>query len=202
MHPTLRLGALLSAVLFSAAAHGADAIDVAKLSDSSVTMVDLSKAGSPGKTFAAGTIINAPIQDVCALLQNYSAYPSFMPNTASAKATPADGGQTLVDITLKLPMGKIKKYRLRMTPKVSAASCVLAWKLVPWPGLKQEETILDTTGQWQLTPGATPDKTVVRYNVYTDPGPIPFGLGWIVDSLSKDSIPQTLDAVRKRVVQH
>jgi hypothetical protein len=164
--------------------------------------VDVSKPGSPGKTFVAGTIINAPMQDVCTLLQNYSAYPSFMPNTESAKVTKADAGHALVDITLKLPMGKIKKYRLRMEPKVSADSCIVAWKLVPWPGLKQEETIVDTTGQWQLTSGASGGKTVVRYNVFTDPGPIPFGLGWIVDSLSKDSIPQTLDAVRKRVSAH
>ncbi|HEY0065406.1 MAG TPA: hypothetical protein VGC21_25035 [Telluria sp.] len=202
MHPSiLRFGGLLAAAVLSTAAQGAEAIDTSKLSDSSVTLVDLSKRGSPGKTFAAGTIINAPMQDVCTLLQNYSAYPGFMPNTTSAKVSPADGGQSLVDITLSLPMGKIKKYRLRMTPKVSPASCILAWKLVPWPGLKQEETIVDTTGQWHLTPGATPGKTVVHYSVYTDPGPIPFGLGWIVDSLSKDSIPQTLDAVRKRVVQ-
>ncbi|UUZ53122.1 hypothetical protein LP419_29765 [Massilia sp. H-1] len=89
------------------------------------------------------------------MLQNYAAYPSFMPNTESAKVSQSGAGHALVDITLKLPMGKIKKYRLRMEPKVSADSCVLAWKLVPWPGLKQEETIVDTTGQWQLTPGAT-----------------------------------------------
>lgn len=196
-----RAGALLCAVLLAASSQAAEPIDVSKLSDSAVTMVEVSKPASPGKTFAAGTIINAPLQDVCALLQNYAAYPSFMPNTESAKVSQSGAGHALVDITLKLPMGKIKKYRLRMEPKVSADSCVLAWKLVPWPGLRQEETIVDTTGQWQLTPGATAGKTVVRYMVYTDPGPIPFGLGWIVDSLSKDSIPQTLDAVRKRVTQ-
>lgn len=196
-----RAASLLLALAASAPVAAADAIDSAKLSDSSVTLVDQSKPGSPGKTFVAGTIINAPMQEVCTLLQNYSAYPGFMPNTASAKVSAA-AGHALVDITLKLPMGKIKKYRLRMEPKVSAQSCVLAWKLVPWPGLKPEETIVDTTGQWQLTPGSSAGKTVVRYAVYTDPGPIPFGLGWIVDSLSKDSIPQTLDAVRQRVTAH
>ena len=200
--PLFRAGCLLIAAVCGNAALAAEPIDVGKLSDSAVTMVELSKPGSPGKTFAAGTIINAPMQDVCALLQNYGAYPSFMPNTESAKVAPAGAGHALVDITLKLPMGKIKKYRLRMDPQVSADSCMLAWKLVPWPGLKPDETIVDTTGQWQLTPGTSSGKTVVRYQVYTDPGPIPFGLGWIVDSLSKDSIPQTLDAVRKRAVQH
>ncbi len=193
-----RVTGMLFGYALVAAAHGAEPIDATKLSDTAVTMVELTKPGSPGKTFAAGTIINAPLADVCTLLQNYSAYPTFMPNTESAKVSQAGSGHALVDVALKLPMGKIKKYRLRMEPKVSAEACVLAWKLVPWPGLKQEETIVDTTGQWQLSPGAAPGKTVVKYTVYTDPGPIPFGLGWIVDSLSKDSIPQALDAVRKR----
>jgi hypothetical protein len=179
-------------------AHAAAPIDPANLSDSKVTLVDVSQAGRPGKSFAAGTIIHAPLPKVCALLQDYVAYPAFMPNTTSTVVSERGAQHALIDVTLGLPMGKVKKYRLRMEPKVSATECLLSWKQVPWPGLKHEETIVDTTGHWQLTPGKTADSTVVRYAVHTDPGPIPFGLGWIVDSLSKDSIPQTLDAVRKR----
>jgi hypothetical protein len=201
MHvPLFRLGCLLFASTLGAA-HATETIYNRTLSDDKVTMVDISRPGSPGKTFMAGTIINAPLSDVCSVLQDYGSYPAFMPNTESAKVSQSGPTHTLLDVTLKLPMGKIKKYRLRMEPKVSADSCVLGWKLVPWPGLKQEETIADTTGYWQLNPGPVPGKTIVRYQVYTDPGPIPFGLGWIVDSLSKDSIPQTLDAVRKRAVK-
>jgi len=201
MHvPLSRLGCLLLASTLGVA-YDADPIDNRTLSDDKVAMVDISKAGRPGKTFVAGTIINAPLPDVCAVLQDYAAYPAFMPNTESVKVSHSGAAHTLLDVTLKLPMGKIKKYRLRMEPKVSADSCVLGWKLVPWPGLKQEETIVDTTGSWQLSCGPSAGKTVVRYQVYTDPGPVPFGLGWIVDSLSKDSIPQTLDAVRKRTVK-
>jgi ABC-type sugar transport system substrate-binding protein len=44
-------------------------------------------------------------------------------------------------------------------------------------------------------------KTGVRYLVYTDPGPVPMGFGWIVDSMSKDSIPKMLEALRARVAQ-
>ncbi|MBI3230558.1 MAG: hypothetical protein HYZ45_10375, partial [Burkholderiales bacterium] len=51
-----------------------------------------------------------------------------------------------------------------------------------------------------LNPVAGDDsKTVVRYYVSTDPGPVPLGLGWIVDSMSKDSIPKMLAAVKNRV---
>ncbi len=179
------------------AAHGADAIDVGTLSDTRVTLVDTSQAGSPGKSFVAGTLIAAPVDTLCAILQDYAAYPRFMPNTESVKISQTGPGHAMVDVTLKLPMGKFKKYRLRMEPKTSAGACMLSWKLVPWPGLKQEDTIAATNGYWQLSAGSA-GKTVVKYVVYTDPGPIPFGLGWIVDSLSKDSIPSTLEALRKR----
>lgn len=180
------------------AACAAEPIDMRGLSDTKVALADVSQEGKPGKSFVAATIIDAPLQELCTLLQNYEAYPAFMPNTQSTRVSQTGASFSVIDVTLKLPMGKIKKYRLRMDPKTSALSCVLAWKLQPWPGLKQEETITDTVGSWQLMPAAAAGKTVVKYTVYTDPGPIPFGAGWIVDSLSKDSIPQTLEALRKR----
>ncbi|MES2017851.1 MAG: hypothetical protein V4484_15280 [Pseudomonadota bacterium] len=170
----------------------------AALAAEPVELSDVSKPGAPGKSFVATTIINAPVQALCTLLQDYPSYPGFMPNTESTVVSHSGAGFSVIDVTLKLPLGKIKKYRLRMDPKSSADSCTLAWKLVPWPGLKQEETIADTTGSWQITATGSAGKSVVKYTVYTDPGPIPFGAGWIVDSLSKDSIPQTLEALRKR----
>lgn len=200
--PSLFGGALLAAVVLvpsGAAAAPDDAIDLRALSDSKVTLVEVGKPGNARKAFVAATIVNAPLAQVCAVLQDYPSYPAFMPNTASTVVTQG-ADHAVIDVTLKLPMGKIKKYRLRMEPKSSPQSCVLSWKLLPWPGLKKEETIADTTGAWRLSPGSTPASAVLRYEVQTDPGPIPFGLGWIVDSLSKDSIPQTLNAVRERAV--
>ncbi len=191
--------ATLPALLFACASvvQAADVIDVRKLSESGVTLIETSKEGSPGKSFAAGTIINAPLDTLCAAVQDYASYPSFMPNTESTTVAMTNASQAVIDVTLKLPMGKIKKYRLRMEPTVTPDSCKLAWRQLPWRGLKAEETIADTYGYWLFTPAG--GKTAVRYVVYTDPGPIPFGLGWIVDSLSKDSIPQTLEALRKKV---
>jgi hypothetical protein len=37
--------------------------------------------------------------------------------------------------------------------------------------------------------------------VYADPGPVPFGFGWIVDMMSKRSLPRTLEALRARAAQ-
>lgn len=185
----------------ASAAQAADPIDARKLSETAVTLVETSKPGSAAKSFAAGTIINAPVEKLCALIQDYPDYPSFMPNTESTKVAMSKPGHTIIDVTLTLPMGKIKKYRLRMTPVLTPESCTVAWSQLPWKGLKPEETIADTNGYWEFTPAPTPGKSIVKYVVSTDPGPVPFGLGWIVDSLSKDSIPLTLEGLRKKAAR-
>ncbi len=169
------------------------------VSETQVSVADVSKPGVPGKAYLAQTIIAAPVPRLCGIIEDYAAYPGFMPNTEQARVVQAGEGFALVDMTLKLPMGKIKKYRLRMEPKNTPALCRLAWKLVPQPELKQEDTIADTSGYWDLQPlAADKNKSVVKYYVYSDPGPVPMGLGWIVDSLGKDSLPKTLEALRAR----
>lgn len=165
-----------------------------------VQLTDISKQGMPGKTFAASTSMPASVATLCAAIQDYASYPQFMPNVDKVKVAPAGAGASLVDITLKLPMGKTKQYRLKMTPATNAGSCQLRWKLVPTEGLSPDETIADTSGLWQLAPEASDaSQTSIKYQVYTDPGPVPMGFGWIVDSMSRDSIPKMFEALRKRV---
>ncbi|MCX7206786.1 MAG: hypothetical protein NT086_12540 [Proteobacteria bacterium] len=196
MQHKLLLNVLLALPITAGAAQG---IDVNALTDQRVTMVDQSKADQTGKTFLAATLINAPVQKICTVIQNYADYPSFMPNVAKVKVA-AESDYSVLDMTLHLPPGKVKKYRLKMTPKQGAQQCQLSWKMLPWEGLSADETIADTSGYWLITPStANPAKTVVKYFVFTDPGPVPMGLGWIVDSLSKDSIPKMLDALRNKL---
>ncbi|MES2261625.1 MAG: hypothetical protein V4724_24175 [Pseudomonadota bacterium] len=192
----------LPAYLLCGAACAQPAIDTASLSESKVALRDVSQAGAAGKSFVAATIIDAPLLKLCAIIQDFQDYPSFMPSVSKTAVARGADASSLVDMTLSLPLGKIKKYRLKMTPDSGAQQCRLAWKMQPWPGVKQEETINDTTGYWQLTPApADSRKTVVQYFVYTDPGPVPLGMGWIVDSLSKDSLPKTLEALRTKAAQ-
>ena len=111
---------IIPSLLFACtgAAYAADAnpIDGRKLSESAVTVIETTKPGSPGKSFAAGTIISAPVDTLCAVIQDYPSYPGFMPNTEATVVAMANSAQAVIDVTLKLPMGKIKKYRLRMEP--------------------------------------------------------------------------------------
>lgn len=199
MNHSIKTAALIiTAALLSHAALAADTLDPAALSQAEVTLREVTGKGSAGKAFIAGTVIKAPMAKLCAIVQDYAAYPSFMPSVAKTVVSPGKEGESLVDMTLKLPLGKVKKYRLKMTPSVTAQQCKLAWQMVPQAGLKPEETIADTTGYWLMTPGADPARTTVRYYVHTDPGPVPLGAGWIVDSMSRDSLPKTLEALRTR----
>jgi ribosome-associated toxin RatA of RatAB toxin-antitoxin module len=196
------LFAIASLLSVSTAFAAAD-IDVNRLSETGVEINDVSQSGVAGKSFIAGTIIDAPVGKLCPIIQNYADYPSFMPNTDKTVIVQATDAATVVDMTLKLPLGKIKKYRLRMEAKNGAQACHLAWKMVPRPELTQEETIADTSGYWELAPLASnKNKTSVKYFVYSDPGPVPMGLGWIVDSLGKDSLPKTLEALRSKARTH
>ena len=171
-----------------------------ELSEFAVALTDLTPPGASGRTFAATTIIAAPVGALCAIIVDYAAYPQFMPNTDGTQVREATPAYSIVDISLKLPLGRMKRYRLRMEPQVSAQSCRVAWQMLPRPGVAPDETIADTHGHWRLVPWSQDrSKTEVRYEVYTDPGPVPTGFGWIVDALSKDSLPKTLEALRARV---
>lgn len=171
--------------------------DLAALEGGAVQVVEAPNGGLPGKAFTAWTLVAASVPRLCAMVQDYPSYASYMPNTKSALQVGAGEGYVLVDMTLDLPLGQEKKYRLRLEPQQPAPSqCRLDWRLVP-AGLPAGETIADTTGYWRFTPApGDSGKTLVEYHVYADPGPVPYGFGWIVDMMSKRSLPRTLEALR------
>jgi hypothetical protein len=186
-----------SALLLLALATSPQAPDPAVLAGGGVQVADAPGTGLPGKAFTAWTLVPASVPRLCAMVQDYASYASYMPNTKSAQPVGAGDGYVLVDMTLALPLGKEKKYRLRLEQEqADAGQCKLAWRLVP-TGLAPADTIADTTGYWLFTPLAGDGaKTMVEYHVYADPGPVPFGFGWIVDMMSKRSLPRTLEALR------
>ncbi len=197
MKRAARLLFLAPALACCAATAAPPAPDMAALEGGAVQVVEAPNGGLPGKAFTAWTLIAASVPRLCAMVQDYPSYASYMPNTKSALPVGAGDGYVLVDMTLDLPLGQEKKYRLRLEPQQPAPSqCRLNWRLVP-TGLAAGETIADTTGYWQFTPASGDSgKTLVEYHVYADPGPVPYGFGWIVDMMSKRSLPRTLEALR------
>lgn len=198
----LGVAAAMQAIVASAASAPAGAprlIDVTVLSERRVSVKNVSKPAAPGTSFFAATIIDAPVEKLCTIIQDYADYPSFMPNMRKARVVHSAEDYSLVDMTLRVPFGQLKKYRVKMEPRTSERSCRLFWKLVPSEDLKPEETIADTSGYWQLTPHPSHrNKTVVEYFVYANPGSVPVGLGWIEEIVSRNAPPKTLEGLREK----
>jgi len=150
--------------------------------------------------YEAMGLIEGTVEDVSRILTDYAKYPEFMPNIKEASVRYSTEDGFVVDYKLGLPMGFNKKYRLRYRVRKEANKVQLLWKNLPLAGVKPKETIIDTWGQWMLETYPGNDRQVLAYyRVYTDPGKIPIGFGWIVDFMSKDSIPKVIEHTKRRV---
>ena len=153
-----------------------------------------------GRTFKAIGLINAQVDHIYKTLKDFESYPEFMPNLDKIEVLKKDSHSAVLNYTLDLPLNKVKKYRLKTNFKQDKDEAVITWKLIPWPGLQEAEKIKDTKGYWNLQNYTSKKGYVLAvYHVYTDPGPIPTGLGWIVNILTQDSVPKVVLNIRKRV---
>ncbi|MDX8381971.1 MAG: hypothetical protein R8M14_07660 [Ghiorsea sp.] len=73
----------------------------------------------------------------------------------------------------------------------------MCWHKVDWPGLDSEETIKDTSGYWSFQAKGK-NQTLLHYYTKTDPGHVPFGLGWIVAYLTKETVVDLLTNTKER----
>jgi hypothetical protein len=156
--------------------------------------------GKNAEEYEALGLIEGTLKEVSSVLSDYESYPKFMPNVNEIKIASSTQDATVVDYKLLLPMGVVKKYRLKFWSKKEEHRIQLFWKKLPWPDLKPEETVVDTYGQWIIEKSPQKDGPVLAYyRVYTDPGNIPLGMGWIVDILTQKSIPGIINGTRNRV---
>jgi len=163
-----------------------------------IILRDLSTEDSPGQTFEAIGLINAPRVEVVQVLIDYERYPEFMPNVTHVEIVGESGSEATLNYILKLPLGIIKKYRIQIAlMERDSLTSIIEWQYRDWPGLKQKETIRDTKGFWQIEE-VSPETCLVWYQVYSDPGPVPFGFGWIVNFLTQTSFPDAFQQTKFR----
>ncbi len=130
--------------------------------------------------------INAPVETVFEVVNDFGAYPQFLETTTSAKERKTKKGH-FVDFEVSL----IKK--IHYTIKVEAeAPQKLSWTFV------EGELMKDNSGSWELT-SLGPDRTKAVYSVNVQ-------FGWmvpqsIVDQLTKVQLPLLLDAFKVRMEQ-
>ena len=157
-------------------------------------------AGKNTEEYETMGLIEGTLEEVSSVLADFEKYPEFVPNVKELTIVNTAGDDVVTEWQLGLPLGVVKKYRLRCWTKREAGTIQRFWKKLPWSELKAKETIVDTYGQWILTalPGDE-DRVLAYYRVYTDPGAIPWGAGWIVEGLTKSSVPDIIRKTRKRV---
>jgi ribosome-associated toxin RatA of RatAB toxin-antitoxin module len=168
------------------------------ISQGEIVVREIDAGGKKGRTLEAVGLIKASRENIVRVLTDYKKYPEFMPNVSRIEVVEQRGNEAVLNYTLTLPLKKIKKYRLRISESEFANNISsIDWRMQKWPELKIEETISDTTGYWHIEEKSE-NISLVLYHVYTDPGPIPFGMGWIVEILSKKSIPEVLLQTKRR----
>jgi len=153
----------------------------------------LDTQGQPGSSFEVFKLMQVGLPALYATLTCYQDYSRFMPNVERLEVRPQSVSSVDADYYLALPMKQSKRYRLRLQAEESVGRAQIRWKQIPWPEVALKDSIADTQGSWQLQANS-PEQTWVKYQVYTDPGPIPFGLGWIVDVLTRVSLPDVLNS--------
>lgn len=170
------------------------------LLDQEIIVREIESGQSTGKTVEALGLIDAPVKEVYQLLIDFQAYPEYMPNISNILIREQNNNRAVLDYTLELPLGKIKMYRLEMSYKLGLTQAEISWQMIDWPGLPKHQTIQNTVGYWRLTPSPYKhDQTLALYHVFTDPGAVPLGLGWIVDILTSNSVPTIMLRTRDRL---
>lgn len=164
-----------------------------------IIIKEVQNEGPKGKTFDAFGILKGNLDQALAILADYEKYPEFMPNVTSVKIVEVTSEGTSVNYILGLPLGKIKKYRLKLWSEKEQTSLKIFWVKVPWPEIDESETITDTKGYWLIEPSEREGFLIAKYHVYTDPGHIPFGFGWIVNMLTRDSLPDIIRSLKNRI---
>lgn len=172
------------------------------ISSGEVIVRELPAENTKGETYEAIGLIKAKMSDVLKVLMDFENQGAYMPNVKEVEILESKENSAVLNYTLGFPLGITRKYRLLMTYHEEKGQILLQWKKLDWPGLEPNETITDTKGYWLLREFPEEEGSILAvYHVYTDPNPIPLGLGWIARLLTKEGLPDVVSKTRARVYE-
>ena len=149
-----------------------------------------------GQHYQVYGIINNNLIEVFNAIENFDDYKKFMPRFESADLIMDSDTLLSYVFNIRLPMNIKYKYKIKMHKWKGERMAWLSWETIDW----EKNSIEETWGQWYLTPyGLNNEQTLVQYQIYTDPGYIPFGFKWIVDVLTENSLPETVGNLKEWV---
>ncbi|GEM_PF-800324 len=208
---SLASAAAAAAVLFWPASRPPQAMEINPIHLSDFRVLDQGKivvkeipgGKTPGKTFEAFSFIHCDLDQVYKKLIQFDQCVRYMPRLKKAEILDRGKNWVIVNYTLEVGMGKIKRYRLLMSHSKKDNQAKIEWKLIPWPGLKPKETIRYTEGFWHIQKfSMDTNRVLLTFHVYADPGEIPKGLRWLVNCFTKKSLPETIESVKKQLPDH
>jgi len=142
--------------------------------------------------------VRAPADIIISIITDYALLPEFMPNLERTEVLESRSDGALVNYYLGLPFGHKKLYRLKLSYESKPNDYRMSWVSVPWPEVPAEDAVVSTVGNWHLSYGQVDNETTVHYSTKTDPGDVPFGLGWLVDILTKQTVVEMLENTKQR----
>ncbi len=153
---------------------------------------------SPVKRASAVALVEAPPEEIFAVLMDYDNYPEFMPYCRKVKLQKKKDDELWVRFELDFPwpIGD-RYYVLHLTNRREEESgspvIINSWTYEPDSG-----NINDTYGSWEIV-GYGENRSFVRYTVFTDPaGHIPT---WAKNMASEVAVPKVINGLRKRVAE-
>ena len=158
--------------------------EMAKIVDGKVILREVKGQGE-ARSCQAIAVVKAPPAKVMASLRDYPSYVRYMPHLKDIKVS-WNGNMAVNTYKLKIALSNVA-YTLNL---LHYGSSVIEWEYV-------SGDIRDTNGYYHLHPFNDGQWTLVDYNVYTDPGmPIP---QFIINLLTRNSMPDVIEAIRKAV---
>ncbi len=170
------------------------------------------KASALGTTISIGTVdhndsgvdwgrseavVNARVEDVLAVLADYSQYAGMFPYFEKSKVLSQRGGDAIVYLEAKILHGAATLWsQVRMSAKLNP---ITKTTVVEARMMKGKGNIGQMLARWEVTPVAAGQKSLVAFQLLVDPDlPVPDML--VTDEMRKGA-GQAMRALRKRVDQ-
>ena len=169
--------------------------DSSKISSGEI-VVNKIQSYDNGEHFCVYGVVNKSINEVFKVISNEEEYPNFMPRFTAVDYHYTDNNYSYYTFHIGLPLSITYKYKIKITEFQSDANAWIAWELVDW----EENSIADTWGQWYFIPvDGNKNSTLIQYQTYINPGHVPFGMGWIIDLLTRTSLPHIIGNSKKYI---
>lgn len=145
----------------------------------------------PGKLkyVKAVAIISSPPAKVWKVVTDYGNYKSFMPKVTKSYVETRNGNKVEAYTLLTLPWPFQNTWYVNRYVE-DRKNLVVRWSMV-------RGSILDNAGSWKLKPHGKKN-TLATYTLKVDPG-VSFIPTWMINTATKETLPDIIEAVRERV---